>query len=450
MSSLAHLLEPISGDNPAGQDIRYGKVYDEIKEARRREHEASQEDRPDKRKEARYDQVVRVATEALAKQSKDLWLAAWLTEALTYEEGLGGLASGLELTTQLLERYWDCVYPPVEDGDLEDRVAPLLWTGNYLQPEKNSSPALAVVYVPLSASGLAWVHVKEAEVVAEARRTKDSSKAEGKKTPEQVEAAVASTPKQFYKEMLADLDVSLAHLTRLSDLCDQLFGNVGPSFTVLRRTLDEIRLYVEAILQKKLERDPDPVEKPLAAEPAGVKAVGGAAAAAAPAREAVAMGSISLETLPEATLAVIAAAEYWRRSEPTHPAPYLIVRALRWGELRAAGERLDGAAQPAPPSEVRVQLKRLASAAQWRELLDAAEQAMSADYGRAWLDPQRYAVKACEQLGYEAVARALKSELKCLLADYPDLPLSVLSDDTGTANPETTAWLIDALKWRKD
>jgi type VI secretion system protein ImpA len=75
---------------------------------------------------------------------------------------------------------------------------------------------------------------------------------------------------------------------------------------------------------------------------------------------------------------------------------------------------------------------------------------MSADYGRAWLDPQRYAVKACEQLGYEAVARALKSELKCLLADYPDLPLSVLSDDTGTANPETTAWLIDALKWRKD
>ena len=445
MSSLAYLLDPIPGDNPAGQDIRYGKIYDEIKEARRKEHEASQEERPDKRKEARYDQVVRVATGALAKQSKDLWLAAWLTEALTYEEGFGGLASALELTTQLLERYWDCLYPPVEDGDLEDRVAPLLWTGNYLQPEKGSSPALAAVYVPLSAGGLAWLHVKEAEVVAEARRTKDSSKAEGKKTPEQLEAAVASTPKQFYKETLADLDVSLTHLTRLDELCDQLFGKAGPSFTVLRRTLEEIRLYVEAILQKKLEREPD-------AAPTGVKAVGGAGAAAAPAPalEPLAIGNISPETLPEASLAVIAAAEYWRRSEPTNPAPYLIVRALRWGELRATGERLDGAAQPAPPSGVRVQLKRLASAAQWRELLDVAEHATSADYGRAWLDPQRYAVKACEQLGYEAVARALKSELKCLLADYPELPVSVLSDDTGTANPETTAWLIDALKWRKD
>jgi type VI secretion system protein ImpA len=50
-------------------------------------------------------------------------------------------------------------------------------------------------------------------------------------------------------------------------------------------------------------------------------------------------------------------------------------------------------------------------------------------------------VKACDELGYTAAAKALRSELKCFLADFPQLPKAILNDDTGAANPETLAWL---------
>lgn len=451
MSSLAHLLNPIGGDNPAGQDIRYGPVYDAIKDARRKEHDASQEERQDKRKEARYDAVVRIASEALEKQSKDLWVAAWLVEALTYEEGFSGLASGLEYFSQLLERYWDCIYPPVEDGDLEDRAAPLLWAGNYFEPAKNSSPTLAVYYTPITASGLSWLHVKEAQEVAKARRSKEgAANAEGK-TPEQVEAAIAATPKQFCRDTLAELDASLQQLAALGDLSDRLFGKEAPSYAQLRRTLEDIRQYVQSALERKLEKEPDPVAAPTRPEPvAGPPGGTGQGLGVAPALDPLATTAIPVGSLAEAMAAVVVAAAHWRQAEPGNPAPYLIVRALRWGELRANGESLGAAVQPAPPPQVRVQLKQLATAGQWKELLDATEAATAAEYGRAWLDPQRYAVKACEQLGLEFVARAIKSELKCLLADYPALPVSVLADDTGAANPETTAWLVDALRWNKD
>ncbi len=63
--------------------------------------------------------------------------------------------------------------------------------------------------------------------------------------------------------------------------------------------------------------------------------------------------------------------------------------------------------------------------------------------GRGWLDMQRYAIRACEELGepYQPVARALKSSLRALLLDYPQLPEMFLMDDTPTANLETQKWL---------
>jgi type VI secretion system protein ImpA len=120
-----------------------------------------------------------------------------------------------------------------------------------------------------------------------------------------------------------------------------------------------------------------------------------------------------------------------------------MLRGLRWGELRAAGPEPDPAILEPPPTEVRQQLKSLARDGQWQEVLEAAETAMGTPCGRAWLDLQRYAVKACEELGsyYDPIATAIRSELRTLLADLPQLSQWTLTDDTPTANAETQAWL---------
>jgi type VI secretion system protein ImpA len=85
----------------------------------------------------------------------------------------------------------------------------------------------------------------------------------------------------------------------------------------------------------------------------------------------------------------------------------------------------------------------MASESEWQQVLETAENIMAQACGRAWLDLQRYAVRACEQLGYDAVASAIKSELKALLSDFPDLVNATLMDDTATANSETKAWIAE-------
>jgi type VI secretion system protein ImpA len=61
------------------------------------------------------------------------------------------------------------------------------------------------------------------------------------------------------------------------------------------------------------------------------------------------------------------------------------------------------------------------------------------------LDLQRYAVTACDNLGggFEAVGRAIRSELAMLLHDIPSLTDMTLMDDNPTANAETRQWLRD-------
>jgi type VI secretion system protein ImpF len=77
-------------------------------------------------------------------------------------------------------------------------------------------------------------------------------------------------------------------------------------------------------------------------------------------------------------------------------------------------------------------------------LLEAAESAMALPCSRAWLDLQRFVVEACDALGsdYEAIVRAIRSELKALVTDIPQLLDATLMDDTPAANAETRAWLV--------
>ena len=80
-------------------------------------------------------------------------------------------------------------------------------------------------------------------------------------------------------------------------------------------------------------------------------------------------------------------------------------------------------------------------------LLNAAETLMALPCSRAWLDLQRFVVDACVALGddYNAIAIAIRSELRTLLRDLPNLLEVTLSDDTPAANAQTQAWLRELM-----
>ncbi|HZD05053.1 MAG TPA: type VI secretion system ImpA family N-terminal domain-containing protein, partial [Longimicrobiales bacterium] len=125
------ILEPISPDAPVGADLRYEAVYDEIREAREEELDLPQGDWQRERKTADFAKVLKLATDVLQKRSKDLQVAAWLTEAKLRREGFQGLHEGIDLLRGLLDRYWEGLYPPIEDGDVDFRATPLRWIESY-------------------------------------------------------------------------------------------------------------------------------------------------------------------------------------------------------------------------------------------------------------------------------------------------------------------------------
>jgi type VI secretion system protein ImpA len=458
------ILTPIPGESPGGENLRYAPIYDKIKEARREDDDAVQGDWARERKVADWPLAIKLIGEALATRSKDLQLAAWLTEALLRKEGISGLKDGLDLMRSMVDQFWDSLWPEIEDGDAEFRATPLQWVGDRLEQ--------AVKRAPITRNKLDWFKYKESRTVGyedenageEKRAAREQAAAEGKITAEEFDAGFNATPKAHYVELEETIDATLESLQALGELCDGKFGDVSPNFGKLRGALEEVRHTVHILLVRKREKEPD---EPAAgedagwgeaaeaeAEPAGQEeelmaeasrvyaATSGAAAAPAraPARKSFAAEPADRE---DAIARVASAARYLRREDPYSPVPYLMLRGLRWGELRAAGESIDAAMLAAPPTEVRQELRRLANESLWAEVLEAAETAMEQPWGRGWLDLQRYVWRACSELGsyYDPISTAVRSELRALLADFPGLADATLEDDTPTANAETRAWI---------
>ena len=437
-SLIEALLVPVPGENPAGRELRYDPRYDQVKEARREDLVLPEGGLATERKIADYGTVLKVGRELLEKETKDLQLAAWMCEALLKRDGLGGLATGLLVLHGIADQFWDGCFPAWDDDDPELRAGPLEWVGT-----KFDIPVRQLAVAPGGVSLLDYQISRtvpsesEAEGNKEKREARAEALKEGKPAPEGIDKAIADANKSFYKAAVADVDAATAALKDLDRIADARFGRDAPSLLKLRAALDDYRRLTGSILAQKLIDDPDPIVE---------EAMDGDGGAATGADDG---GVLTPEPVSPADAAnrVAVAARFLRKLDPTNPGPYLMVRGLRWGELRASAAtgELNPKLLDASPTAVRTRLKGLLLDGKWPELLEMCETVMATPQGRGWLDLQRYALTACERLGgsYDAVASALRDELRVLLAAIPQLPEMTLMDDTPTANPETQAWLAE-------
>jgi type VI secretion system protein ImpA len=441
------ILAPIAGENPSGIDLRYDTkllIYDKIREARRQDDGLAQGDWQSERKVANYPLVIRVAQETLATTSKDLQLAAWLTEALLATEQFAGLCQGLTLCNSLLGSFWETIYPVIEDGDRELRAKPLSWMGSMLDVPVRSAPLVSDGYSWFTYQDSRKVGFEDQAKTDKDKKTRSKLIEEGKIPPEVFDKAFSDTPKAFYLKTEKDLDRCLEAIGSLEKFCDEHFEDDAPPFGKLKSALTDVRHTVHSLLEKKREKEPDPVEEVPVAEPVHAEAVAVEEPVATPSAAPLTPTLIAEPGDSRQAVASIAAgAAFLRKREPLSPAPYLILRGLRWGELRTVSRLGDSTLLEAPPTELRQKVKRLALANRWSDLLDACEDAMALPCSRAWLDLQRFSVAACTALGaeYQPIATAIQSELRALLNDLPELLEATLLDDTPAANPETKAWL---------
>jgi type VI secretion system protein ImpA len=459
-----NILAPIPGDNPGGANLRYDPISEKIKEARREDDELPTGEWQAERKVADHKAVIKLATEAIATKSKDLQIAAWLTESLLKTQGFAGFDEGFSLVNGIITEYWDTCYPqvppeemPVIEGESEDerneredeyredregalelRAAPLSWITAALE--------IPLRMAPITKSGLGFLKYKESRTVGyeadaagndEKNERRNALIAEGKLQAEEWDAAEKATGNEVLREERAHLRNSLETLKSLNTFCQEKFGEMAPHLSPLRQTLEELAHFVNTLLKQR--GDVEGAEGAAAEGEGAAEGTGGAVEAA------ISITGATPASPSEVGPRLEAIARFLRGHDPQNPAPYSMLRGYRWGELRAGGGRPDPRKLEAPPGDVRQRIKKLALENNSQGVIETAEKLMSEPGGRAWLDLQRYVVQACGKLGYRGPAAVIRAELRALLLDIPDLPNWTLMDDSPTASTETKIWLKQVI-----
>jgi len=113
------LLASVREDAPCGDDLEYDPAFTALEVAAQGKPEQQFGETVIAAIEPKWSDVAEKA-QALLQRTKDLRPAVLLVRAATREQGLEGLLLGLQLLTDLLDRYWEQMYPLLDTDDGND------------------------------------------------------------------------------------------------------------------------------------------------------------------------------------------------------------------------------------------------------------------------------------------------------------------------------------------
>jgi type VI secretion system protein ImpA len=365
---FATLLEPIPGDSPTGTDLRAdgspSSPYYAVKDARSTARAAERQMVMDGEESANmpdWRPVMERGLKVLAEKSKDLEITAYVIEALVRLRGFAGLRDGFRLARELVERFWDNLYPMPDEDGLVTRVAPLTGLngddaeGTLIQP---------IAKVALTAAGsagpFAQFHYQKAAALSKIQdeNARQAQVAQGGILLETYERAVAETPVEFFGDLVDDLAQCQDEFGRLCNLLEDKCGRQAPPSSNIRSALAACLETVNATARDKLRTRVTAVEAAPSEE-----------AAAGPAEQAngaVGVPAGAIRSREEAFRTLLKLADFFRRTEPHNPVSYALEQAVRWGQMTLPefltemiaeeGTRMDvfkyvGIKPPPPPAQ---------------------------------------------------------------------------------------------------
>lgn len=329
---FAKLLAPISAEKPTGVDPRsdisptslHYKIKGDRSAARGAERQAVTGD--DTAGPPDWKPVRQLGIKVLTEQAKDLEITAYLIEALLRLEGFTGLRDGFRLARELVEKYWDGLYPLPDELGLATRVAPLA----ALNGEDTEGTLIApIARVPLtdgsSAGRLSYADYQEALSFNKITdpKLREKKLAQGALSMETFQKAVAETPPKFFTTLMEDLQQCLGEFARLYEALDKKCGASAPPSTHIRTALVTIIDVIKDVARHKLQTAPAKQEQPAASEGAGKD----------PSRDGAAATGNGALTREEAFRELLKLAEFFRRTEPQSVVSYALEQVVRWGQL---------------------------------------------------------------------------------------------------------------------
>jgi type VI secretion system protein VasJ len=366
---------PISTDKPAGVDIRYDPAFDEL------QTEVDKLSSPAAAGSVDWEKVCRFASEILMNRSKDLVAAGYLAVSLIYRRRNDGFAMGLNLYLDLLENFWDDLYPPKHRA--RGRIRALEW----------------------------WAEKTESAL----KQQKDLS----------------FPPVQ--------LDLIRNNLNRLEIHLSERLENV-PSLAGIRELLNGLSSETEDVSRSetRMLSVPDTQEEVPSVQAGKEENVPGESS---PNRD-TASNQKAEHPLHEGMNRIREASFYLWQQDLALPICYRMTRNAAWYSVEDLPPAVSGRTRIAPPTTVEKNLLfDLRNKGDAEALLKAAEARLTQYI--FWLDLNRLSAEALSRLGtrFEKAHQAVCQETAFLLQRLPGLEELSFSDGTPFATPETRQWL---------
>ncbi|MTD33556.1 type VI secretion system protein TssA [Paludibacterium denitrificans] len=328
--TIEALLSPVAGDNPAGEDLAYSALFDQIREARRSDDLGlAQGEWEQALKVAEWPRVVRLCEASFTEQSKDLQLLVWLAEAWVRQHGVARLSDGLTLLNGWIERYWENGYPELDEQDPDERTGKLEWLNHQLAAAIRTAPLLKPEF-----GGYSWQDWQESREVdnlgLKDPAARDAALAEGKLAGETFEKAAAQSGANWFSGLHDQLVQALSQYEILEQQVDSKLGNHAPSLVEIRNAIYASRdLVLRYRKQHTSSVSTPPVtaaKGPSSMPKADSSTIVHSSTPTAPFDGQIASREQAIQMLGQV-------AHYFRAHEPHSPVSLLAERAARWAEM---------------------------------------------------------------------------------------------------------------------
>lgn len=324
-------LKPISQTQTCGADLRYEQIYDQIREARRQEDPSLPQGVWKRElKYANWGEVEKLCTQVLLTRSKDLQIAAWLAEAWLHEKGITGFAHGVWLMHALSEAFWDHIYPGIDEDGIESRLAPIDWLNEKLPDQIDLYPVAYPDRDGLRRYTLAEYEFLQRGDSFEGTPSRPLNKEESLSLSG-LKQSVQATPDYYYEVLYKDTLDAIEVLEKFESYLTNVVPGHRISLYQLRMALGRFRDFCLSILSErelltpkgKIDNDDisryDEVEETM------------------PKMTTPNLTDLQVHsklTSREQAYALLAdIAVYLEVIEPHSPTPYLLKKAISWGNM---------------------------------------------------------------------------------------------------------------------
>lgn len=334
---IEKLLNPISDGSPSGEDMSFSMDYDDLKEAAREDDASlSQGEWETDLKVADWPKVISIASSLLSNHTKEFQLGGWLVVGLGREYGFRGLSEGLEFYGQLIEKFWETIYPlPEEKDDYEAREAQLEWFVSNL--------VKTVELIGFAKKGERTLSIRDWRIAKDVEnKARDNAEyreealKEGRIDEPTYIEAVQNTPIEFYK----DIKIGLQNLPQMFEAFQNAIKEKFPSPPTYKEVdavikeankLAEELIIIKGGIEDESSEEGDQAsegEEGAAEGEAGGSSDGGGKASG---KQNNTAGAINNRAVALAELRKIAA--FFQKTEPHSPVSFLVNRAVKWGHM---------------------------------------------------------------------------------------------------------------------